>query len=148
MSAEPTAVNGRAPGLPSRGVTAPTSVSIALPAGDYVGVARLVAAGIATRLALRYEAVDDLQLAIEAVLRSAFGPDDHATIAIASDDRSLSVAIGPVAPGALEWRLHEHDDPGGIELGKLLVRLVDSVTVQLEPLASIVLGVDLAAGAV
>jgi hypothetical protein len=139
--------NGAAP-LPSRGVTAPPSVSIALPVGDYIGVARLVAAGFATRLDLRYEAVDDLQTAIETVLRTAFGPDDHATVAISSDARSLSVSIGPVAPGALKRRFHEHDAVDGMDLNGLLGRLVDDVTVESEPISSIVLHVDLAAGAV
>ena len=136
--------NGSAP-LPSRGVTALPSVSIALPMGDYVGVARLVAAGVASRLDLPYETVDDLQTAIETVLRSAFGPGDHATVAISSDTRSLCVSIGPVAPGALKRRFHEHDAVDGMDLDALLGRLVDDVTVESEPISSIVLHVDLAA---
>ena len=149
MAIEPPTVAGRPAAIASRGVSTPPSVTIGLPTGDYVGVARLVAAGVATRLALPYETVDDLQIAIETVLRSAFGPDDHATIGIVSDARSLAVSMGPVGPGALERRLHEHDEPGGIELGKLLAQLVDRVTVQREPSSSIVLHVDLAvAGAV
>ena len=136
--------NGSAP-LPSRGVSAPPSVSIALPVGDYIGVARLVAAGFVSRLDLRYEAVDDLQTAIETVLRSAFGPDDHATVAISNDTDSLRVAIGPVRSNALKRRLQEHDGVDGIDLDSLLGRLVDGVTMEREPISSIVLHVDLAA---
>jgi len=139
--------NGAA-SLPSRGVSAASSVSIGLPVDDYVGVARLVAAGFAARLDLRYEAVDDLQTAIETVLRSAFRPGDHATVAISSGGGSLAVAIGPVAPGALKRRFHERDGVDGMDLDGLLGRLVDSVTVESEPISSIVLHVDLAAGAV
>jgi hypothetical protein len=128
-------------------VNVPPSVTVALPAGDYVGVARLVAAGVATRLDLAYEAVDDLQMAIETVLRSAFDAEDDATIGLVSDGGSLSVSIGPVGPGMLQRRLHEHDVPEGITLEKVLGHLVDSVTMAREPLSSIVLRVDLSARA-
>jgi hypothetical protein len=113
-------------------------VTIELPAYDYVGVARLVAAGVATRLDLPFDAVDDMQLALETVLRSAFGSEESALIGIASNGLTLSVSVGPVAPSVLKQRL------GDMDVEALLGRLVDAVTVETEPLPSIVLHVDLA----
>jgi len=50
-----------------------------------------------------------------------------------------------VRSNALKRRLHEHDGVDGIDLDSLLGRLVDDVTMEREPIASIVLHVDLAA---
>jgi hypothetical protein len=119
-------------------------VTIELPTYDYVGVARLVAAGVATRLDLPFDAVDDLQLALETVLRSAFASEDRAVIGIASNGLTLSVSVGPVAPSVLKQRLHDRDALGDMDVGAMLGRLVDGVTVETEPLPSIVLHVDLA----
>ena len=46
------------------------AVSIALPVDGYVNVARLVTAGLGSQLEFGFEAIDDLQLAIELALRS------------------------------------------------------------------------------
>jgi hypothetical protein len=143
MAIDPHAVNHGGRALASRGVTEPPSVTLGMPAGAYLGVARLVTAGFASRFDLRYEVVDDLQMAIETVLRTAFQSDERATIGIAHDARSLAVWIGPVGPNVLKRRLHEHDDPGGLELGTMLSRLVGHVEMQVEPVPSILLQVKL-----
>lgn len=104
-----------------------------------------MAAGVPTRGSLRFEIVDDLQIAIETVLRSAFGPDDRATIGMAHDAQALTVWIGPVGPNVLRRRLHEHDASAALELGAILGRLVDDVALQDDPLPSIVLQVDVPA---
>ncbi len=46
------------------------SVTITVPVDGYEKVVRLVSAGLASRLGFGFETVDDLQLAIELVLRS------------------------------------------------------------------------------
>ncbi|HEY5059105.1 MAG TPA: hypothetical protein VII51_08800 [Gaiellaceae bacterium] len=124
-----------------RGTIEP-SVQIAFPAGEYIGVARLVAGGVATRLDFGFEAVDDLQLAIETVLRAAFAPAAQATMRIASDGGSLAVSIGPVDASALGRLLYGARGTEGIELGALLAQLVDGVAAQPEPVPSIVLRID------
>jgi hypothetical protein len=134
-----TGLNGsRRAALPA---TAAPPVSLVLPTLDYVGVARLVAAGVATRLGLRFEAVDNLQTAMESVFPAALCGNGPATVEIASDAQRLTVSIGPVAANALERRFGD----GGLDLSRLLDQLVDAVTVAHEPVSSIALHVDLAA---
>ena len=114
-----------------------------LPAEEYVVVARLVAAGIASRLELGYAEVDDLQLAIETVARGAFDAAEEATITIDTDEKALFVAIGPVSPAVLDRRFH--DGAESLELRGILERLVDGVWTREDPEPSIVLRVDLPA---
>jgi hypothetical protein len=129
-----------------RGTTEP-SVQIAFPAGEYMAVARLVAGGFATRLNFGFDAVDDLQLAIETLLRSAFAPSAQATMSIASDGESLVVSIGPVDASAVGRMLYGANGSEGIELGALLAQLVDGVTTAPTPVPSVVLRLDSAARA-
>jgi hypothetical protein len=114
-----------------------------LPAEEYVVVARLVAAGIASRLSLGYEEVDDLQLAIDTVVRGAFDSASEATITIDTDEKALFVAIAPVAPTVLDR--HFHDGAESLQLRGILERLVDGVWTRDDPEPSIVLRVDLPA---
>ena len=53
------------------------AVTIVLPREGYEKVVRLVAAGVVSRLGFGYETVDDVQLAIELVLRSVPGGGDQ-----------------------------------------------------------------------
>ena len=55
------------------------AVSIDLPVDGFVNVARLVTAGVGSQLEFGYEAIDDLQLAIELALRSVPVHDVGAT---------------------------------------------------------------------
>jgi len=126
---------------PSRGAAAVPAVSLTLADGDYVGVARLVVAGLTAQLGLRFETVEKLQTAVEAVLLRVFRDSRHATMGIVSDARRLTVSIGPSASSALARRF---PGQGGMALGALLDRLVDGVTVEREPIQSIALHIDLA----
>ena len=67
-----------------------------------MGVARLVTAGVGARLDLPFEAVDDLQLAVELVLAAAFAEEGrHATIGFANDGASLTISVSPLDDGVL-----------------------------------------------
>jgi hypothetical protein len=112
-------------------------VSLTLPADRFLGVARLVIGGVGARSQLSYESVDDLQLAVELVLRSGYGARETATISIDHDSNGVSVSIGPVDPGVLKTNLAY--DGGEVELLTLLARLVDGVVGQSEPEPAIVL---------
>ena len=109
------------------------AVVITLPVEGYENVARLVAGGLASRLEFGFETVDDLQLAIELVLRSV--PDRGA----------LGHRVAPRRTGAT-WASRSDrsagltlDQPlraldgGGIALGASLERLVDTVELQRGP---------------
>src|SRR5437588_7307855 len=78
------------------------SVSVVLPAQGYVNVARLVATGFASQLGLGFEAVDDLQLAVELVLRTVPAEGGRVRVTLASDADGLNVVLGPYAPQAAE----------------------------------------------
>ena len=81
-------------------------------------------AGLATRLALPYEQMDDLQLAIETVLRKHCDADMRATIELVVGPDALRIRVGPVAPSSLS-------DQGDDELDtrRLLSALVERVEV-------------------
>ena len=113
------------------------AVSLAVPAGRYADVVRLVVGGFVSRL-LGYEAVDDMQLALEAVVRSMPVDGTHIRVSLANDGEWLTVAVVGFKRGAIESRLRRvvNDD---IELGVLVERLVDTMEVVDGAPASIVM---------
>jgi hypothetical protein len=114
------------------------AVSVTLPREGYTHVARLVAGGFVSRLAVGFEAVDDLQLAIELILRAAPVSGGSATVALQSDEESLTVSIGPFEEEELRDHLH-HSVHEGFDLGTYLTRLADGVGVIDGSAAAIVL---------
>lgn len=80
------------------------------------GVATLVLGGIGSRLDLRYEQVDDLQLAVLSMLDAGAGAE--VTLEVDVDGDELAVSVGPLAAGS------GSDDA----LTRVLVPLVDGVT--------------------
>jgi hypothetical protein len=132
----------------SRGgpVTGPTNaVSVAVPANRYADIVRLIVGGFVTRL-LGFEAVDDMQLALEAAVRSIPVDGSHVRVSLASDGEWLTVAVGGFASGTVEGRMDRVVNDG-IELRALLGRLVDSVEVVDGPPESIVMRKRLAEAA-
>jgi hypothetical protein len=118
-----------------------TLATVELPSDEYVGVARLVTSGVASRLGLGYEDVDDLQLATDTLLRVVFGSGGAVTVAIESDVSALYVVVGPVAPSLLRRRLV--DGYESLELRAVLEQLVDGVAERPDPDGAIELRVDL-----
>ena len=106
-------------------------MSVTLPPGRYVAVARLLSGGFASRLDLPFEAVDSLQLAVELALRAAVPPGEEVTIDFGHDGTTVTLAISPVTADVLQTRLGGADD--GADLGVLLGRLVDTVEVVADP---------------
>jgi hypothetical protein len=125
--------------IPSSGVDEPL-VSVTLPGERYLGVARLVTAGVGARLDLPFEAVDDLQLAVELLLAAAFAAEGrHATIGFANDDSSLTVSVSPLDSGVLAATRAAYGSEERVQLRELLERLVDGVGTATEPQPTIVL---------
>ena len=114
------------------------SVTITVPVDGYEKVVRLVSAGLASRLGFGFETVDDLQLAIELVLRSVPARHGAATVRMTSDGRSLTIDIAPVDGLTLDQSLQPLDG-AGVALGDSLSRLVDSVDLRPDPEATVVL---------
>jgi hypothetical protein len=127
--------------VPSPLVSEPL-VRIALPSASYVGVARLVATGVASRLELPFDTVDDLQLALELALDAVFASSAHASVTIDAEP-ALTLAVGPAPAGALERRIGDVGDSESLSLRSVLERLVDGVSTGGGPSSSIVLRVDL-----
>ena len=68
----------------------------------YHGVARLVVGGLAARLELSYETLEDLQLALESVLeRDGYVRGDRVTVRLLVGDESVVLEIGPLDPAEL-----------------------------------------------
>jgi hypothetical protein len=113
-------------------------VEVTLPVDGYENVARLVTAGLASRLDFGFETIDDLQLAIELVLRSIPDRSGCATVSLASDGSRLTVEVWPLAGLRLEQPLRALDG-AGLELGASLERLVDAVELKQSPEEVVVL---------
>lgn len=96
----------------------------------YHGVARLVVGGLAARLELSYEHLEDLQLALASVLENAgytVGPEINVELAV--DEGALDLRIGPLNGEALRADL-ERENEDGIGLGRLLRTVVEHVELQ------------------
>jgi hypothetical protein len=104
------------------------AVSVVLPIEGFTNVARLVTGGFGAQLALGFDAIDDVQLAIEVVLRSLPVCGTHVRLALESDSDALTITVGPFEEHAVEAGL---DDVfrDGLGLRTYLGRLVDSVEV-------------------
>lgn len=88
----------------------------------FIGIARLFVGGLATRLDLGYETMDDLQLALESVLLKAdLGPE--VTFEAQVEDDSVVLLAGPFGSDPLQASLGQGDT---LELERLLMALVAS----------------------
>ena len=102
-------------------LTEPQLITLTVPGErEYIGVVRLFVGGLAARTSLAYETMDDVQLAIESVLRNAsLGPE--VTLEARIDGDAVSVLVGPLADDPLAPSESEPDLP---ELERLLPALV------------------------
>lgn len=92
------------------------TIALTIPtAHGYRTVASLVLGGVGSRLALPYERMDDLQLAVLSVLEAA--SESSVSLEVKAADDVLSVTVGPLVEGV------GADRP----LGNVLARLVDEV---------------------
>jgi hypothetical protein len=89
----------------------------------FVGVVRLFVGGLAARLDLGYETMDDLQLALETVLRMS-PPDEQVTLDVQLNDRAVSILVGPFSQDPLRTEDSQGD---AIELDRVLGALVAGV---------------------
>jgi hypothetical protein len=107
------------------------SIELTLPAGrEWHAVARLVLGGIADRLNLSYEDLDDLQLAVERLLVEAASQE---TVRLRIDivEHGVRVGVGPLAERALADALQGPDaPPGELTLRRILQTVVDSFGVE------------------
>jgi anti-sigma regulatory factor (Ser/Thr protein kinase) len=96
----------------------------------YHGVALLVVGGLAARLDLSYENLEDLQLALENVLENGgYATQPEVTVELEVEDGSLAMTVGPLDGEAVRAALDD-DGEDRISLGRLLDTLVENVQLQ------------------
>jgi hypothetical protein len=96
-------------------------IKLVLPAQeDFHPVAHLVVGGLAARLELTYEQLEDLQVAVEAVL-GCRDDDSDVSVVVAVEPDAVRATVGPFTREALAEL-----DQDGSELG--LKRVLETVT--------------------
>jgi hypothetical protein len=96
----------------------------------YHGVARLVVGGLAARLDLSYESLEDLQLALASILeQDSYMLQSEVTVELDIGEDVLTMVVGPLDGDHLRADLEERGDDQ-IGLGRLLDTLAESVTVE------------------
>ena len=90
----------------------------------FLGVARLLVGGLAARLDLPYEQMDDLQLAAESALASE-PPGNEVTLELEVGEHGIELRIGPFDKRSL----NENHDANELGLDRLLSALVDRVDI-------------------
>jgi hypothetical protein len=96
----------------------------------YHGVARLVVGGLAARLDVSYEQLEDLQLALASVLdEGGYVRNAQVNVELEVHEGALSMLVGPLDGRRLRADLDD-DSEERIGLGRLLGTLVESVSVE------------------
>jgi hypothetical protein len=88
----------------------------------YHEVAHLVLGGVAARLNLTFESIDDLETALEAVLEHAPEEGD-VTVELLLDDGAIVTRVGPFTHESLRAELDRDED--GVGLRRILDTVVD-----------------------
>jgi anti-sigma regulatory factor (Ser/Thr protein kinase) len=107
----------------------PDEITLTLPrAPEFQRVAHLVLGGLAARLNLTVEDLEDLQLALDAVLDSVDPDAGDVTVQMSLREGELETRVGPLLPAFLE---QIEGDADGEQLGarRVLDSTVDDVRV-------------------
>lgn len=105
----------------------PDQITLTLPhEREFHRVAHLVLGGLAVRLGLTIETLEDLQLALSTILDRARG-NGEVTVAMSLVDGTLETSIGPVDVSA---ELEGGEDDDKLTLRRILWTVVDDVQVE------------------
>jgi hypothetical protein len=98
----------------------------------YHGIARLVVGGLAARLDLSYEHLDDLQLALGTVLENdGYSVASEVTVELRVREDGVAMAIGPLEAPELQADLEKNGDALGLR--RLLSTVVEHVELEQRP---------------
>lgn len=101
-------------------------ITLTLPRSrDYHRVAHLVLGGLAVRLDLTFENLEDLQLALAGLLGDDGAGEVTVRLRVAGDE--IHATVGPFAAESIRRRLEEQGDD--LSLGRLLATVADAVDV-------------------
>ena len=93
----------------------------------YNGIAHLVLGGLAARLDVTIDKLEDLQVALAGVLERA-GSGGDVTVELRMRDHAIEASVGPFPRGELRAEL-EHEDSDEMDLRRVLAAVVDRVHV-------------------
>jgi anti-sigma regulatory factor (Ser/Thr protein kinase) len=100
-------------------------ITLTLPAErDFYRVAHLVLGGLAVRLNLTFEHLEDLQIALDELLDNRIH-DGHVTVSVSVQPNSIEARVGPFPEGSVRDEL-EHER-GAVGLRRILDAVVDRV---------------------
>ena len=107
------------------------AISLSIPHSEpFHGVARLVVGGLAARLDLSYEDLEDLQLALVSVLeRDGYAAGPEITVRLLVGEGMVGIAIGPLDAAELGADL-ERQPEEGLPMRRLLETLVQQISVE------------------
>jgi hypothetical protein len=95
----------------------------------YHGIARLVVGGLAARLDLSYEHLDDLQLALGTVLENeGYSQSAEVTVELRVREGGVEMAIGPLHATEVRTDLEKNGD--AVSLRRLLSTVVERVELE------------------
>jgi hypothetical protein len=101
-------------------------IQLTLPADDaFHRVAHLVLGGLAVRLNLSFESLEDLELALDALLERTQS-DGGVTLRVRVLDGELQTTVGPFAAVRAEL---EQDSADALDLSRILTAVCDSVEI-------------------
>jgi len=107
-------------------VTPDTIILTLPPERDFQRVAHLVLGGLAVRLNLTLEALEDLQLALDGLLDSG-SAEQEVTLELSVVDGAIEASVGPFRARSVEHALEAESD--GVGLRRVLDTVVDRVEV-------------------
>lgn len=103
-------------------------VTLTLPRDrDFFVIAGLVLGGLAARLDVTVEHLDDLEIALAGLL-DRMGGDRPVTVSLSVEEDAIRASVGPDDGGELRAEL-EREAGGGLDLRRLLDAVVDRVEV-------------------
>jgi hypothetical protein len=96
---------------------------------NYYEIAHLVLGGLAIRLDLTVDHLDDLQVALETVLQQQL-PDGDLTISLRVDETELQTLVGPFPGSRLRAALEREDEGEQLSMRRLLGAVCDRFEVE------------------
>ncbi|HEX6762727.1 MAG TPA: hypothetical protein VF094_08005 [Gaiellaceae bacterium] len=94
---------------------------------EFRRVASFVLGGLAARLNVTIESLEDLQLALDALLARAEGPSGEVTVRLVVRDDALVTRVGPLETRVLDELEHDADESLGVR--RVLDSTVDDVLI-------------------
>ena len=95
---------------------------------DFYRIAHLVLGGLAVRLDLTYEQLEDLQLALASVLGEQ-EPDGELSVTLRVEEGAILAVVGPFAGSRLREAIEEADGEH-LDLRRLLETVCDRVSIE------------------